>query len=147
MKVTVSLFPLFVCEELIVFHLVGKTGEEDMAEEETMEHLELLVVNAVEPFRVEYDVMYAHSSLPAPSFAPSGKRTTEGWVGLADLTTFDASWRDERGEGAVEALVCGTVFIGNREEQRGEERMIVVEKIELERTVCISFACIDGTVW
>jgi hypothetical protein len=98
-------------------------GEE---EEETMEHLEVLVVDAVEPFKVEYEVMYAHSS-------SSGMKTTTGWAGLADMKTFDASWWDVRGRGAGEVVVCGRIVVGGEGEGEG---VIVVEGVELERVVC-----------
>lgn len=124
--------------------------DEDEEEEETMEHLEVLVVDAVEPFRVEYEVMYTHSSFPTSS---SG--TATGWAGLADLKTFDASWWDERGRGAGEVVVCGRIVVGGSvgdtvgdagEGAEGEmegvgglERMVVVESVELERVVCVFY--------
>lgn len=91
-----------------------------------MEHLEMLVVNAIEPFKADYEVLYSHAS------------TGVGWAGLADLRTFDGSWWDVRGRGAGEVLVCGRVAVGSGEDGSGrQERVIVVEKVELERMVCI----------
>jgi hypothetical protein len=126
--------------------------EDDVGEEETMEHLEVLVVDAVEPFRAEYEVMYAHSTFPQSS---SGTKSTTGWAGLADLKTFDASWWDVRGRGAGEVVVCGRVLVGGSsgwigedgegEKGDGSERVIVVERVELERMVGASqffFPCI-----
>ena len=109
-----------------------------------MEHLEVLVVDAVEPFRVEYEVMFAHSSFPSSS---SG--TTTGWAGLADLKTFDISWWDERGRGAGEVVVCGKVVVGGWVGDEGgkvdgSERLIVVESIELERVVCVFSSDVEG---
>src|SRR5258706_9508546 len=111
-----------------------------------MEHLEVLVVDAVEPFRVEYEVMYAHSSFPV-----SYSGTATGWAGLADLKTFAASWWDGRGRGTGEVAVCGKVVVGGSGEGAGEgaerggegvdglEKMIIVESVELERVVCALF--------
>jgi hypothetical protein len=126
---------------LIIVFLVEEEGEEaEEREGETMEHLELLVVNAVEPFRVQYDVVHARAS-----FSPSASSASTGWAGVADLKTFDASWWDGRGG---EVVICGRVIIedsgcgsvGGDEDREGQgKRMIVVEKIELERVVRVFF--------
>jgi hypothetical protein len=131
--------------------VLESNDEKEEGEEETVEHLEVLVVDAVEPFRVEYEVMYAHSSFP-----PSSSGTSTGWAGLADLKTFDASWWDERGRGAGEVVVCGRVAVGGlvgdaEESSEGRretvsERVVVVESIELERVVFVFLFFCQGVL-
>ncbi|KAF8161338.1 Gryzun, putative trafficking through golgi-domain-containing protein [Crassisporium funariophilum] len=67
--------------------------EEETSANDTMEHLKMLVVPAVNPLKVTHDVVY--------------RRALDPWSGLADLQTFDEAFWDNRRGG--EALVTTTI--------------------------------------
>jgi hypothetical protein len=62
-------------------------GTDDEMDHDSTEILHTLTVSAVEPFRISHDVVY--------------RRSTQEWVGLADLKTFDGDYWDSRGGDAV----------------------------------------------
>jgi hypothetical protein len=62
-------------------------GADDELDHDSTETLHTLTVPAVEPFRISHDVIY--------------RRSTQEWVGLADLKTFDGDYWDNRGGDAV----------------------------------------------
>jgi len=62
-------------------------GTDDEMDHDSTEILHTLTVPVVEPFRISHDVVY--------------RRSTQEWVGLADLKTFDGDYWDNRGGDAV----------------------------------------------